>query len=97
MSEAMDSESWRGVKRQLEEWQEHTATKMLMKDLQAEVDRRQNEILLTPVRSTEAVYEQEFNKGVIFGLLKLPQLVESLLETADYEIGLLKEKESDNE
>lgn len=81
--------------REWEQWQELPQTRAAMEHLQAQIDGKQTAIVLRPLATADAVYEQEFNKGFISGLLSVTGFVETMLSNLRYEVSL-KEKENDN-
>ena len=55
---------------------------------------RERNVLGSPLKSSEAIYEQEFQKGEIVGALNAMALPELLMETAQAEIERKEQGES---
>ncbi len=73
--------------------------KQLLKIAEEQIARRENEIILTPLKTHDAVFEQEFAKGEVSGIKLFTNMLPTMIETleSDVEERLKKEQENADE
>ncbi len=76
--------------------QQFPAWKKLVEIIEAQVEGRKKQVLLTPTASLDAIAEENFIKGEAAGLLLVLELPATLIETAEILIADTKESEDES-
>jgi hypothetical protein len=71
---------------QIEDLLEHPAWATVIRVLQEQADLLQSEVVFTPLVSADRIYQQEFQKGKLAGLVSVSRTVEGLLAELNMEI-----------